>query len=88
LAGSDIVHVNALGQSLVIIDKYETALDLLDKRSGIYSSRLAISLLLKISDANRESYQSLSPTNSAHNWVEQLFRGVALWCALMSCDIC
>jgi hypothetical protein len=37
--GSDIVYTNVLGQSIVIIDKYETAVELLDKRSGIYSSR-------------------------------------------------
>jgi hypothetical protein len=37
--GSDIIHTNVLGQSIIIIDKYDTAIDLLDKRSGIYSSR-------------------------------------------------
>jgi hypothetical protein len=38
-AGSDIMYMNALGQSIIVIDKYETAVELLDKRSGIYSSR-------------------------------------------------
>ena len=38
-AGSDIIYTNVLGQSIVIIDKYETAVEILDKRSGIYSSR-------------------------------------------------
>jgi hypothetical protein len=28
-----------LGESIVIIDKYETAVEILDKRSGIYSGR-------------------------------------------------
>jgi hypothetical protein len=37
--GSDIIYTNVLGQSLVVIDKYETAIEILDKRSGIYSSR-------------------------------------------------
>ena len=36
---SDIVHVNALGTSMVILNSYEVAVNLLDKRSGIYSSR-------------------------------------------------
>jgi hypothetical protein len=38
-AGSDIIYTNVLGQSIIIIDKYETAVELLEKRSGIYSSR-------------------------------------------------
>ena len=36
---SDIIHVNALGTSIVILNSYEVAVNLLDKRSGIYSSR-------------------------------------------------
>jgi hypothetical protein len=31
--------MNVLGQSIIVIDKYETAVELLEKRSGIYSSR-------------------------------------------------
>jgi hypothetical protein len=31
--------MNVLGQSIIVIDKYESAVELLDKRSGIYSSR-------------------------------------------------
>jgi hypothetical protein len=38
-AGSDIIHMSVLGQSVIIINKYETAVEILDKRSGIYSSR-------------------------------------------------
>ena len=38
-AGSDIIYINVLGQSIIVIDKYETAVELLEKRSGIYSSR-------------------------------------------------
>jgi hypothetical protein len=87
LAESDIIYVNALGQSLVIIDNYETAIEILDKRSGICSSRLAIPLLLELSDVNRESHQSLSPTSSAHNWVEQLSCGITVWCAVLFRDI-
>jgi len=36
---SDIVHVNALGTSMIILNSYEVAINLLHKRSGIYSSR-------------------------------------------------
>jgi hypothetical protein len=38
-AGSDTIYMNVLGQSIIVIDKYETAVELLEKRSGIYSSR-------------------------------------------------
>jgi hypothetical protein len=37
--GSDIIYTNVLGQSIIILDKYETVVELLDKRSGSYSSR-------------------------------------------------
>ena len=37
--GSDIIYTNVFGRSIIIIDKYETAVELLEKRSGIYSSR-------------------------------------------------
>ena len=36
---SDIIYVNAAGTSIVILNSYETAVDLLDKRSNIYSDR-------------------------------------------------
>jgi len=39
LADSDIIHVNALGTSIVILNSYEVAVNILDKRSSIYSSR-------------------------------------------------
>jgi hypothetical protein len=36
--------MNVLGQSIVVIDKYETAVEILDKRSGIYSSRFVFNM--------------------------------------------
>ena len=36
---SEIIHVNTLGTSIVILNLYEVTVDLLDKRSSIYSSR-------------------------------------------------
>ena len=38
-ADSDIIHVNALGTSMVILNSYKAATDLLDQRSSTYSSR-------------------------------------------------
>jgi hypothetical protein len=37
--GSDLIYLNILGLSIVVLDKYETAIDLFEKRSGIYSGR-------------------------------------------------
>ena len=36
---SDIIHVNALGTSMIILNSYEVATDLLDQRSSTFSSR-------------------------------------------------
>ena len=38
-ADSDIIHVNALGISMIILNSYEVATDLLDQRSSTYSNR-------------------------------------------------
>jgi hypothetical protein len=38
-ADSDIIHVNALGTSMIILNSYEVATDLLDQRSSTYSDR-------------------------------------------------
>ena len=38
-ADSDILHVNAFGTSMVILNTYEVATELLDQRSHTYSSR-------------------------------------------------
>jgi hypothetical protein len=39
LTDSDIIHVKALGTSIVILNSYKVATDLLVERSSIYSSR-------------------------------------------------
>ena len=35
-ADSDIIHVNALGTSIIILNSYKAATDLLDQRSSTY----------------------------------------------------
>ncbi|TFK28463.1 cytochrome P450 [Coprinopsis marcescibilis] len=37
--GSDVLYINLAGAGLIILNSYEAAIDLLDKRSGIYSDR-------------------------------------------------
>ena len=41
---SDIIHVNALGTSIVILNSYKVATELLDGRSSIYSSRYGFNI--------------------------------------------
>ena len=38
-ADSDVIHVDALGTSMIILNSYKVATDFLDQRSSIYSSR-------------------------------------------------
>ena len=38
-ADSDIIHVNALGTSIFVLNSYKITNDLLDQRSSTYSSR-------------------------------------------------
>jgi hypothetical protein len=38
-ADSDIIHVNTLGTSMIILNSYEVATDILDRRSSTYSNR-------------------------------------------------
>ena len=40
-AGSDVIHVNMLGQPIIVLNSAEAATDLLDKRGSIYSDRPA-----------------------------------------------
>jgi len=37
--GSDIIHLNVAGQSIIVLDTFEVTNELLEKRSSIYSSR-------------------------------------------------
>lgn len=36
---SDIIHLGALGNSIIILNSFKAVNDLLEKRSAIYSSR-------------------------------------------------
>jgi hypothetical protein len=38
-SGSDIIYLKALGKDMVILNSYDVAAELLDKRSHIYSCR-------------------------------------------------
>ena len=40
--GSDIVRLNVLGTNIIILNSFKSAIDLLDRRSNIYSDRYVI----------------------------------------------
>jgi len=43
--GSDIIHINMAGQSLIALDSEEAATDLFEKRSAIYSDRTKLPVI-------------------------------------------
>lgn len=40
LIDSNVIHLSALGTHLVILNSHESAIDLLEKRSAVYSDRV------------------------------------------------
>lgn len=42
---SNIIHVHAVGHDMIILNSFDAAIELCDKRSSIYSSRWVSSLL-------------------------------------------
>ncbi|KAJ3752562.1 cytochrome P450 [Lentinula raphanica] len=58
---SDIVHVNIAGSSYIILNSLEAATELLERRSGIYSSRWALPKFRMLADMI--GLVSLSPFN-------------------------
>lgn len=42
---SDIIHIDAAGQSIVVLNSVEATYDLFEKRSSIYSSRYVMLFL-------------------------------------------
>ncbi|KAJ3497709.1 hypothetical protein NLJ89_g10312 [Agrocybe chaxingu] len=45
---SDIIHVDVAGTDVIVLDKYETAVDLLEKRSSIYSGRPRMPMVVEL----------------------------------------
>lgn len=39
LADTDIIYLNVAGTSIVVLDTYDAAMELLEKRSSLYSGR-------------------------------------------------
>ncbi|KAG5732706.1 O-methylsterigmatocystin oxidoreductase [Termitomyces sp. T112] len=46
--GSDIIHLNIAGTSIIVLDNAKVAIDLLEKRSSIYSSRARMPMLREL----------------------------------------
>lgn len=45
---SDVIYVNLAGTSVIVLNTYEAAMELLEKRSSIYSSRYASNRTLRV----------------------------------------
>ncbi|TRM58958.1 cytochrome P450 [Schizophyllum amplum] len=45
---TDIIHLDAAGQSIVVLDTYEACVDLLEKRSKVYSSRPHLTMAMDL----------------------------------------
>ncbi|KAF8815156.1 cytochrome P450 [Phlegmacium glaucopus] len=45
---SDIIHLNAAGTDIIILDTYEATIDLIEKRSNNYSSRPTLSMVREL----------------------------------------
>jgi hypothetical protein len=41
----DLIHLKALGQHIIFISSYETATDLMERRSALYSDRTHSSMM-------------------------------------------
>ncbi|TFK25364.1 cytochrome P450 [Coprinopsis marcescibilis] len=70
--GSDIVYANLCGSGFVVINSFDVAMDLLDKRSGIYSNSAGFGYLVsrqKYGDVWRERrrlfHEHLRPSKSS-----------------------
>jgi hypothetical protein len=44
-AGSDVIYLNILGQGIIILDSSEAIMDLLERRSSIYSDRPKVPMI-------------------------------------------
>lgn len=42
------MHLSAAGKNLIILDSFKTAVDLMDKRSSIYSGRTHMTMLMDV----------------------------------------
>ncbi|KAJ7650752.1 cytochrome P450 [Roridomyces roridus] len=65
---SDIIHLDAAGQSIVVLCSLEAAEDLLDKRSGIYSDRARLNMFndLVIKDDFMFAFEKYGDTWRTH----------------------
>lgn len=87
VALGSLVYLSIMGESLVIINSYETAIDLLEKRSSLYSDRIQLPSSVFIgftdvvasaayaSDRFREQRRMITQVVGTRALVEQLWPG-------------
>ncbi|KAF8972348.1 cytochrome P450 [Flammula alnicola] len=70
--GSDILYLNAAGQSIVVLNSIEAANDLLDKRSSIYSNRPHLTMASEMLEGTR--FLALMPYGEAWREARRLLQ--------------
>lgn len=63
---SDVIHVNMMGQPIVVLHSAEAAIDLLDKRSNIYSDRPSFHFFEEQGFTDALTFMSLGPKFRKH----------------------
>ncbi|KAF8695637.1 cytochrome P450, partial [Rhizoctonia solani] len=63
--GSDIIHLNIMGQSIVVLNSAQAASDLLDKRSAIYSDRVNAAMVNDRALLDWSDFAGMLPYNDA-----------------------
>ena len=56
---TDVLHVDAAGTNIIVLDSYQAAVDLLEKKSSIYSGRWVFLSNARNTDINK-NYLSIS----------------------------
>ena len=79
VADTDILYLNVAGTSFVVLDTSEAAMELLEKRSSIYSSRSLLFLIILITWYSSRK-QSAHANDERADGLELPLLFHALWC--------
>lgn len=68
---SDVIYLNIIGQSIVVLNSAKSAVDLMDKRGSIYSDRPSFDFLLESGWADNIGFLSTGPQFRRHRKIFQ-----------------
>jgi hypothetical protein len=85
--GSDVIYVNSLGQSIIVLNSAVTARDLLEKRGGNYCDRPRFTLFEVMGWGRTISFMGFSPAWKLHRKeVQGYLRNPNKWTALQALE--